>query len=126
MLAEFSAIRSYRDKSERLPRALRKTSDATTRKHVSKDALLEHIKAIHTKTDQEYGWFRIWQALWARGIPQGKKRVRKLMQLHRIKARARRKYKATTDSTQPANCTKPAPQQSAANQPNRVRLWTGP
>ena len=34
----------------------------------------------------------------ARGIRVGKERVRKLMNLHGIKARGKRKYKATTDS----------------------------
>lgn len=93
------------------------------RKHLSNDALLVHIKAIHAKTKQEYGWPRIWKALRLRGIPVGKERVRKLMQLHSIKARAKRKYKATTDS----NHSLPiAPnllnRQFAVNQPNRV--WT--
>lgn len=92
-------------------------------KHVSNDALLVHIKTIHAKTKQEYGWPRIWKALRVRGIPVGKERVRKLMQLHSIKARAKRKYKATTDS----NHSLPiAPnllnRQFAVDQPNRV--WT--
>lgn len=68
------------------------------RKHVSNDALLVHIKAVHAETKGEYGWPRIWKELIARGIRVGKERVRKLMSLHGIKARAKRKYKATTDS----------------------------
>lgn len=68
------------------------------RKHVSNDALLVHIKAIHAEVKGEYGWPRMWKELLARGIRVGKERVRKLMNLHGIKARAKRKYKATTDS----------------------------
>lgn len=68
------------------------------RKHVSNDALLVHIKAIHAEVKGEYGWPRMWKELLACGIRVGKERVRKLMNLHGIKARAKRKYKATTDS----------------------------
>lgn len=68
------------------------------RKRPSDDALLVHIKAIHGECKGEYGWPRIWKELLARGIRVGKERVRKLMVLHGIKARAKRKYKATTDS----------------------------
>jgi transposase InsO family protein len=57
-----------------------------------------HIRAIHAQAKGEYGWPRIWKELLARGIRVGKERVRKLMQLHGIKAKAKRKYKATTDS----------------------------
>lgn len=41
---------------------------------------------------------RIWEELKARGIPSGKERIRKLMQAHGIRARHKRRYKATTDS----------------------------
>lgn len=68
------------------------------RKRVSNDALLVHIKAIHAETKGEYGWPRIWKELLARGIHVGKERVRQLMSLHGIRARAKRKFKATTDS----------------------------
>jgi putative transposase len=93
------------------------------RKHVSDDGLLVHIKAIHAESKAEYGWPRVWKELVVRGIPVGKERVRKLMKLHGIKARAKRKYKATTDS----NHNLPiAPnlldRQFAVDRPNRV--WT--
>ena len=68
------------------------------RRSISNDALLVHIRAVHAETKAEYGWPRVWKELLARGIRVGKERVRKLMQLHGIKARAKRKYKATTDS----------------------------
>ena len=91
------------------------------RKHCSDDALLVHIKAIHAQSKGEYGWPRVWKTLLVKGIPVGKERVRKLMKLHGIKARSKRKYKATTDS----NHSLPiAPnlldRQFAVAQPNRV------
>jgi transposase InsO family protein len=91
------------------------------RQHLSDDALLVHIKAIHAQSKAEYGWSRVWKELLIRGIPVGKERVRKLMQLHGIKARSKRKYKATTNS----NHSLPiAPnlldRQFAVAQPNRV------
>jgi len=68
------------------------------RRNISNDALLLHIRAVHAETKGEYGWPRVWKELLARGIRVGKQRAQKLMQLHGIKARAKRKYKATTDS----------------------------
>lgn len=65
---------------------------------MSNDALLVHIKAVHAQSSGEYGWPRVWRELLVRGIRVGKERVRQLMQLHGIKARGKRKYKATTDS----------------------------
>jgi transposase InsO family protein len=73
-------------------------NDGGLRRRISNDALLLHIRAIHAESKGEYGWPRIWKELLARGIRVGKERVRKLMQLHGIKARGKRKYKATTDS----------------------------
>ena len=93
------------------------------RKRMSNDALLVHIKAIHAEVKGEYGWPRVWKELLARGIRVGKERVRKLMALHGIKARAKKKYKATTDSNHGLPV---APnllgRQFAVRVPNRV--WT--
>ena len=41
---------------------------------------------------------RIWKELLARGIRVGKQRVQKLMQLHGIRAKGKRRFKVTTDS----------------------------
>ncbi|CAH0447576.1 IS3 family transposase ISBxe1 [Ralstonia syzygii subsp. syzygii] len=68
------------------------------RRSISDDALLVHIRAIHAEVKGEYGWPRVWKELLTRGIRVGKDRVRKLMKLHGIKARTKRKFKATTDS----------------------------
>uniref|UniRef100_D5WZR3 Integrase catalytic region n=1 Tax=Thiomonas intermedia (strain K12) TaxID=75379 RepID=D5WZR3_THIK1 len=76
---------------------LRRASGAQ-RRHLSDDALLVHIKAIHAETRGGYGWPRTWKELLARGIRVGKERVQKLMQRHGIRARGKRRFKLTTDS----------------------------
>jgi transposase InsO family protein len=76
---------------------VRRASNAQ-RRHLSDDALLVHIKAVHTETRGGYGWPRIWKELLARGIRVGKLRVQKLMQLHGIRAKGKRRFKVTTDS----------------------------
>lgn len=67
-------------------------------RRVGNDALLVHIRAVHAQSGGEYGWPRVWKQLLAQGIRVGKERVRKLMKQHGIKARGKRKFKATTDS----------------------------
>ena len=62
---------------------VRRVSDVQ-RRHLSDDALLEHIKAIHAQTRGGYGWPRTRKELLARGIRVGKGRVQKLMQQHGI------------------------------------------
>lgn len=62
---------------------------------VSDMALLTHIKAIHAETRGAYGWPRIWRELRQRGVRVGKERVRKMMRDNDIRARSKRKYKAT-------------------------------
>lgn len=57
-----------------------------------------HTKVIHTETHGAYGWPRTWQELRARGVRVGKERVRKLMHLHGIRAKGKRRFKVTTDS----------------------------
>jgi putative transposase len=68
------------------------------RRHLSDDALLVHIKVIHAQCRRGYGWPRVWKELLARGIRVGKQRVQKLMQLHGIRAKGKRRFKVTTDS----------------------------
>lgn len=75
-----------------------KLGQPSPRRIISNDALLVHIRAIHAQSKGEYGWPRVHRELSVRGIRVGKERVRKLMQLHGIKARGKRKYKASTDS----------------------------
>ena len=65
---------------------------------LSDEVLLAHIKAAHAGSKSEYGWPRIWKELLANGVRVGKERIQRLMQLHGIKARGKRKYVVTTDS----------------------------
>ena len=76
---------------------VRRASGAQQR-HLSDEALLVHIKALHAETRGAYGWPRIWRELVASGVPVGKQRVQKLMQLHGIRAKGKRRFKVTTDS----------------------------
>ena len=73
-------------------------ASSVQRRHLSDEALLVHIKAIHAQSRGSYGWPRIWRELVARGIAVGKARVQKLMKLHGIRARGKRRFKVTTDS----------------------------
>ena len=73
-------------------------ASAAQRRHLSDDALLVHIKVIHAETRGTYGWPRTCKELLARGIRVGKQRVQKLMQLHGIRAKGKRRFEITTDS----------------------------
>jgi transposase InsO family protein len=75
-----------------------RSASSAQRRYLSDDALLVHIKAIYAETRGAYGWPRIWKTLLGRGIRVGKERTRKLMKLHGIKARGKRRFKVTTDS----------------------------
>jgi transposase InsO family protein len=66
---------------------------------LSDEALLAHIRAIHEEVRGEYGWPRMTKELNARGHRVGKERVRLLMQRHGVKAKGRRKFVVTTDSS---------------------------
>lgn len=67
-------------------------------KRLSDAALLVHIKAVHAASKGEYGWPRIWRELRANSVRVWKERVRRLMKIHGIKARGKRKFVVTTDS----------------------------
>jgi putative transposase len=73
-------------------------SGGSRRKRMSDVAALALVRSIHDETKGAYGAPRIWRELGERGYRVGKERVRKLMQVHGIRARHKRRYKATTDS----------------------------
>lgn len=75
-----------------------KPNKPAEQRRVSDEMLLVHIRAIHAEVKQEYGWPKMWKELMARDIRVGKERVRKLMKLHGIRARGKRKFVVTTDS----------------------------
>ena len=62
------------------------------------DALIGSIKTVHCEVKARYGSPRIHAELVARGTPCGVNTVAKLMRGHGIAAKARRKFRCTTDS----------------------------
>jgi transposase InsO family protein len=68
------------------------------RRHLSAEALVVQIRAVYVANRGAYGWPRIWRALRAQGIRVGKQRVQKRMRQHGIRARAKRRFRVTTDS----------------------------
>lgn len=69
------------------------------RRFFSDEAVLAHLRAIHVQIGGECGWPRMHKEMLARGVRVGKERVRLLMQRHGIKAKGKRTFVATTDST---------------------------
>ena len=59
------------------------------------------IAAIHAKTRQRYGSPRIHAELVERGCRAGRKRVARLMRVHGLAARRRRRFRVTTQSRHP-------------------------
>jgi putative transposase len=105
-------------------KSLGKPSKPGTFKRMSDEALLTHIRAIHAKVKAEYGWPKIWKELVARGHRVGKERVRRLMQLHGIRARCKRKFVVTTDSKHHLPIAPDLVQRNfTMTAPNQV--WTG-
>ena len=60
--------------------------------------LLSHIKAIHEESRKTYGSPRIHAELCSQGYRCGKNRVARLMRKRGIRAKHKRKFRATTDS----------------------------
>jgi transposase InsO family protein len=93
-------------------------------RRLSDTALAVHIKAVFAEMKGAYGWPRIWRELSARGIRAGKERVRRMMKACGLRARGKRRFKATTNS---AHDLPVAPNLLARNftvdTPNKV--WTG-
>lgn len=73
-------------------------ASAAPRRHLSDDALLVHIKAIHAQTKHAYGRPRIWRELRNNGVRVGKQRLQTLMRQHGIRAKGKKRFKVTTDS----------------------------
>ena len=60
--------------------------------------LLDRIRIIHAESRQTYGRVRVQRELESQGVKCNHKRVSRLMKEDGLKARQRRKFKATTDS----------------------------
>jgi putative transposase len=82
-------------------RCLPRTQAPPAARRLREDQLVAQIRIIHAEVKQEYGWPRMWRELKARGTRVGKERVRKLMRLHGICAKAKRRFRLTTDSNHP-------------------------
>jgi putative transposase len=74
-----------------------KSCDGPT-KWLSDEQLLALIRSIHAEVKGCYGSPRMLEELKARSFPANKGRVRRLKQGHGIRARHKRRYKATTNS----------------------------
>jgi len=81
-----SGLRAWRGGGKRLPARLSDTQ------------LLGQIHAIHAQFEGAYGSPRMHEELRDRGHRVGKARVERLMREHGIRARHKRRWKATTDS----------------------------
>jgi putative transposase len=72
-------------------------TDAST-KPVSAEQMLALIKAIHSELKGTHGSPRMLRELLKRGFSASKARVERLMRENNVRARQKRRYKATTDS----------------------------
>jgi len=102
----------------------RKNSPADGGNRLSDATLLVHIRAIFAQVKGAYGWPRMWRELRARGLRVGKERTRKLMKENGLQARARKKFRTTTDSNHSLPVSPNLLERNfQADEPNRI--WTG-
>jgi putative transposase len=71
---------------------------STAKRWLTTPQLEAIIRAIHDEFNGAYGAPRMTAEIKARGLPASRERVRKLMQANGIRARHKRRYKATTNS----------------------------
>ena len=70
-----------------------------SRRPMTEEALLVHIRVLHAELRGAYGWPRMWRELRRRGVRVGKERVRLSMRQPGIQARGKRRFRvSTTDS----------------------------
>jgi transposase InsO family protein len=72
--------------------------EGTGRRKEEELKLVRTIEDIHRSSRKTYGSPRVFQELKGLGFPVGKTKVERLMKKHGIRAKARRKFKVTTDS----------------------------
>ena len=75
-----------------------KRGGCPTRTRLTEAQLLALIQTIHNELKGAYGSPRMLREVRARGFPAGKERVERIMRENGIRARHKRRYKATTDS----------------------------
>jgi transposase InsO family protein len=69
-----------------------------SRRQQENEQLLVQIKTVYEHGRGTYGYRRVYAALVAKGIACGKHRVRRLMQMYRLQAKRKRRYRTTTES----------------------------
>jgi len=69
-----------------------------SRRAISERGLVVEIKASHRRSQGSYGSPRVWEDLHAAGCRCGLNRVARLMRLHGIAGKQKKKFKHTTDS----------------------------
>ena len=97
-MADLGAVPSAGGEHSRVPRALHSFGQRYPASPHKRRRIAGAHQGIHAETRGGYGWPRTWKELLARGIGVGKARVQKLMQLHGIRAKGKRRLKVTTDS----------------------------
>ena len=75
-----------------------KRGGTPTRKRLTDAQMLTLIRAIHAEFRGSYGSPRMAEEIRGRGFPVSKERVERLMRENSIRARHKRRFKATTDS----------------------------
>lgn len=75
-----------------------KRGGTPNRKRLTDAQMLLLIRAIHAEFKGAYGSPRMAEEIRGRGFPAGKERVERLMRENAIRARHKRRFKATTDS----------------------------
>ena len=75
-----------------------KRGGTPSRKRLTDTQLITLIRSIHDECKGAYGSPRMYEELRSRGLPVSKGRVERLMRENGIRARQKRRYKATTDS----------------------------
>lgn len=67
-----------------------------------RESLLAHIRSVHSESRENYGSPRVYRELKVRGIRVCKNTVAKLMRLHGVHSKARKRFRVrTTDSNHP-------------------------
>jgi len=77
---------AYYERRQGVP-SVRELSDAE---------LVDKIKAVHTSSDGTYGSPRVHKELLDRGVTCGRRRVRRLMRMHGLEGRCKKRWRKTT------------------------------
>ncbi len=75
-----------------------KRDGTPNRKRLTDAQMLKLIRAIHAEVKGAYGSPRMTEEIRGHGFPAGKERVERLMKENCIRARHKRRFKATSDS----------------------------